>query len=68
MVGESMNPPYTITHSIWSNYYEVQMSGRINMVMHPSVIYFREHDAWQKSFDHFETNAQTDDLVIEVKV
>ena len=63
-----IQPPYTITHAMWSNYYDVQQSGRINMMMHPNVIYFMSHNSWQKSFDHFETNAQTDPLTIEVKV
>jgi len=68
MVGEGMKPPYTISHAMWTDYYAVQMSGRINMMLHPNVIYFMSHNAWQKSFDHFETNGQTDDLIIEVKV
>jgi len=70
MVGEGMIPKadYLITRSMWTDYYSVQLSGRINMLHHPLVGFFMKHNAWQKSFDHFETNAQTDDLIIEVKV
>jgi hypothetical protein len=70
MVGEGVIPKtdYTVTRSMWKEYYAVQMSGRINMMLHPLVVFFMSHNAWQKSFDHFETNAQTDALIIEVKV
>jgi hypothetical protein len=63
-----MKTPYTITYAMWQDYYAVQQSGRINMMLHPNVIYFMSHNAWQKSFDHFETNGQTDALTIGVKV
>jgi len=71
MVGESVKIPkanYLITRSMWEDYYAVQQSGKINMLHHPLVGFFVNHDAWQKSFDHFETNAQTDGIIIEVKV
>lgn len=57
--------PYKITKSMWDEYYSIQQSGVMNMMLHPNIGYFCSHDAWQKSFDHFEKDANTDDLVIE---
>ena len=59
-----MKTPYTITKLIWDDYYAVQQSGIMNMMGYPSVKYFFMHDAWQKSYDHFERDGRTDDLVI----
>ena len=59
-----MKTPYTITWARWLDYYSVQQSGKMNMMSHPSIQYFFMHDAWQKSYDHFERDGRTDDLVI----
>ena len=56
--------PYTISKATWDDYYSVQQSGEMNMMGHPSVAYFMRHDAWQKSYDHFERDGRTDDLTI----
>ena len=56
--------PYTISKPEWDDYYAVQQSGVMNMMGYHSVKYFIAHDAWQKSYDHFERDGRTDDLVI----
>jgi len=57
--------PYTITKDMWDEYYEVQESGIMNMMGHHLIGYFFSDNAWQKSFNHFEKDANTADLVIE---
>ena len=57
--------PYSISHSMWCNYYTVQKSGRINMFEHPLIGYFCEGDSYSQAFKHFETEGNTDPLVIE---
>lgn len=56
--------PYTISKATWDDYYAMQQSGRMNMMGYPTVVYFMMYDAWQKSYDHFERDGRTDDLVI----
>ena len=56
--------PYTISKSIWDTYYRAQMSGHMNMMGHPLVVYFLEGDAWQRAHDHFETAGNIESLVI----
>ena len=60
-----MNTPYKITRSMWNEYHRVQKSGRMNMMLHPLVEYFMSHNAWEKAYDHFGINKETEDLVIE---
>ena len=57
--------PYSISQSMWRDYYRVQMSGRINMFEHPLIGYFCEGDSYSQAFKHFETEGNTDPLVIE---
>ena len=56
--------PYTISKDIWDDFYSVQQGGEMNMMEHPSIVYFFKHNAWDKSYEHFEKNARTDDLTI----
>ncbi len=59
---------YTVTRSMWEDYYTTQLSNKINMIRHPLVGFFMKYNAWRKCFDHFETEGKTDCLIIEVKV
>ena len=56
--------PYTISKPVWDDYYSVQESGVMNMMEYPTVVLFMMHDAWRKSYDHFERDGRTDDLTI----
>lgn len=57
--------PLVIHKYIWDEFYRVQRSGRMNMMGHPYVIYFMEGDNWQRAYDHFEEEGNTEPLVIE---
>tara|TARA_R110002020_G_scaffold14091_4_gene50179 strand:- start:33419 stop:33613 length:195 start_codon:yes stop_codon:yes gene_type:complete len=56
--------PYIITKDMWDEYYEVQQSGRMNMMGHHLIGYFCQGDAYQQAKNHFVDN-RTSDLVIE---
>lgn len=60
----SVNRPYTITKDMWCDYYTVQKSGSINMLLHPLIEYFMEQGVWKQAFEHFEGNKNEEDLVI----
>jgi len=60
-----METPYIITEQMWIDYYTVQMSGRMNMMGHPLVIYFMGSNAYSQALEHFQVNKNKSDLVIE---
>jgi hypothetical protein len=49
---------------IWDEFYRVQQSGTMNMMGHPYVIYFMQDDDWQRAYDWFEEEGNTQPLVI----
>tara|TARA_R110002012_G_scaffold56946_4_gene146431 strand:+ start:2018 stop:2233 length:216 start_codon:yes stop_codon:yes gene_type:complete len=57
--------PLVIEKHIWDEFYRVQQSGKMNMMGHPYVIYFMEGDNWQRAYDHFEDQGNTEPLTIE---
>ena len=57
--------PYEIDKSTWDDYYAVQKSGTMNMFGYPTVVYFLADGAYQKAFNHFETEGNLDPVVIE---
>ena len=57
--------PYNITKSMWDDYYEVQMSGRMNMMGHHLIGYFMQDDTYDKAHTHFQEDGNAEDLVIE---
>lgn len=56
----------TIHKEVWDDYYKVQLSGRINMMMHPNVGLFIPQGRWEQSHRHFVIEKQTTPLVFEV--
>ena len=57
--------PYKITQEIWEDFYEVQMSGRMNMYGHHYVRYFIPTGAYETAYEHFKVQGNTDAVVIE---
>jgi hypothetical protein len=55
-----------IHKEIWDDYYEVQLSGRINMLMHPHVELFMKAGRWEAAHRHFEQEKQTTPLHFEL--
>ena len=63
-MAEFQTPPFKVSKAIWSSFYRAQMSGHMNMMGHPYVVYFLEEGWYQAAFDHFETQGKSEDLVI----
>ena len=57
--------PYTITRSMWDDYRRDQKSGHMNMMGHHLIGYFCQGDAYGQAHQHFETDGNEEDLVIE---
>lgn len=56
----------TIHKEVWDDYYKVQLSGRINMMMHPNVGLFMPKGRWEQSHRHFVIEKQTTPLVFDL--
>ena len=55
----------TITKAEWEDYFSVQNSGRINMILHPLIHKFMPDGNWKAAHDHFEVDGNEDDIVLE---
>ena len=54
----------TISKSEWADYYSVQQSGRINMLLHPLILKFMPGDNYDQAHKWFIENGNTKALII----
>jgi len=59
-----MSEPIIIHKHEWDDYYEVQQSGRMNMMHHWCIRKFLPDGNYEKARTHFEENGNTNQLTI----